>query len=307
MPATRFQGAGRRMRGLRIGLVAVAALALTACNLRDNGAQRQEPARDSVARVVTEKDFDHRNFANPLQVDNRWWPLQPGTEFVYEGTAIDGDQRIRRRVVVTISDLIKVVDGVPALVLWERDYNGDELVEAELAFYAQDDDGNVWHLGQYPEEYEDGELVGAPAWITGQQGARAGLAMLANPVPGPTYSQGWGPKVDYTDRARVYKVSQETCVALGCYKDVLVTDEFALDEPEARQLKYYAPGVGNVRVGWMGRDEEKEVLSLVRLARLDDEAKAEVRDQVRALDRHAYEVSEVYAATPPVEERPPAR
>ncbi|HEV3399258.1 MAG TPA: response regulator transcription factor, partial [Actinomycetes bacterium] len=61
----------------------------------------------------------------------------------------------------------------------------------------------------------------------------------------------------------------ETCVAVGCYKDVLVTDEFALDEPEARQLKYYAPGVGNVRVGWMGRDEEQEVLSLVTLTRLD--------------------------------------
>ena len=59
----------------------------------------------------------------------------------------------------------------------------------------------------------------------------------------------------------MYKLGQETCVAAGCYKDVLVTDEFALDEPEARQLKYYAPGVGNVRVDWMERDEEKEVLS----------------------------------------------
>ena len=180
---------------------------------------------------MTEKDFDHRNFASPLRVDNRWWPLQPGTEFDYQGSAIDGDRRIRRRVVVTVSDLLKVVDGVPAIVLWERDYNSGELVEAELAFYAQDNDGNVWHLGQYPEEYEGGELTGAPAWITGQQGARAGLAMLANPVPGPTYSQGWGPAVGYTDRARVYKLGQETCVKAGCYKDVLITDEFALDEP----------------------------------------------------------------------------
>jgi hypothetical protein len=295
------------MRGLRIALVAVAAATLAACGLRgDGGADRQEPARDTAVRVVTEKDFDHRNFANPLQVDNRWWPLQPGTEFVYQGTAIEGDQRIRRRVVVTVSDLVKVVDGVPAMVLWERDYNGDELVEAELAFYAQDDDGNIWHLGQYPEEYEDGELAGAPAWISGQEGARAGLAMLANPAPGPTYSQGWGPAVDYTDRARVYQLGQETCVAAGCYKDVLITDEFALDEPEARQLKYYAPGVGNVRVGWMGRDEEQEVLSLLSLTRLDAEAMAEVRRQVRSLDRNAYKVSKPYAATPPVEGPLPA-
>jgi hypothetical protein len=296
------------MRVLRIGLAAVAAVVLAACGLGGGrGGNGQGPGADTAGPVVTEKDFDHRNFSNPLQVDNRWWPLQAGTEFVYEGSAIDGDQRIRRRVVVTISDMIKVVDGVPAMVLWERDYNNDELVEAELAFYAQDDDGNVWHLGQYPEEYEDGELVGAPAWITGQQGAKAGLAMLANPIPGPTYSQGWGPEVDYTDRARVYKLGQETCVAFGCYKDVLVTDEFALDEPEARQLKYYAPGVGNVRVGWMGRDEEQEVLSLVTLARLVPEAQAKVRNQVRALDRHAYEVSEAYASTPPVEDPLPSR
>jgi hypothetical protein len=158
------------MRLLRVGVPAVAAATLTACGLRDGGGtQRQAPARDTAARVVTEKDFDHRN------------------------------------VVVIVSDLVKM------------DHR--------------------------------------------QQGARAGPAMLANSTPGPTYSQGWGPAVDYTDRGRVYKLGQETCVAAGCYKDVLVTDEFALDEPEARQLKYYAPGVGNVRVDWMERDEEKEVLS----------------------------------------------
>ncbi|HEX2157541.1 MAG TPA: hypothetical protein VHS79_11295, partial [Actinomycetes bacterium] len=87
----------------------------------------------------------------------------------------------------------------------------------------------------------------------------------------------------------------------------LVTDEFALDEPEARQLKYYAPGVGNIRVGWMGRDEEQEVLSLTALTRLDAEAMAEVRREVQALDRNAYENSKAYAATPPVEGPLPAR
>jgi hypothetical protein len=105
----------------------------------------------------------------------------------------------------------------------------------------------------------------------------------------------------------VYRLGQETCVAAGCYREVLVTDEFALDEPAARQLKYYAPGVGNVRVGWMGRDQEQEVLSLVGLVRLAAEAQAEVRDQVRALDRNAYQVSQAYAATPPVEQLPPVR
>jgi hypothetical protein len=292
------------MRGLRVGLIVTAAVVLGACGV-DGGRGDQEVSGDAVARVVTEKDFDPRKFGSPLQVDNRWFPLRPGAELTFEGSAIDGDQRIRRKVVFTVSDLIKVVDGVPTVVIWERDYNQGELAEAELAFFAQDDDGNVWTLGQYPEEYEEGELVAAPAWISGQQGARPGLAMLAQPTPGPTYSQGYAPAVDYTDRARVFKLGQETCVAVSCYKDVLVTDEFALDEPAARQLKYYAPGVGNIRVGWMGRDEEQEVLSLVKLVQLDEQAMAEVRRQVVALDRHAYQVSDAYAATPPVEQPQP--
>jgi hypothetical protein len=296
------------MRGLRVTLGALAALALAGCGL--GGARDRtepEPSADPAVRVVTEKDFDHRKFANPLQIDNRWFPLRPGTELTFQGSAIEEGHSIRREVRFAVSDLIKVIDGVPAVVIWERDYNQGDLVESELAFFAQDDDGNVWALGQYPEEYEEGKLAAAPAWIAGQRGARPGLAMLADPAPGPSYSQGYGPEVGYADRARVFKLGQETCVASGCYKDVMVTDEFALDDPEARQLKYYAPDVGNVRVGWMGRDEEKEVLSLVRLVQLDGEAMAEMRRQVLTLDRHAYQVSQAYAPTPPVEQPLPPR
>jgi hypothetical protein len=294
------------MRGLRVGLAVTASVLLAGCGLGGRDQDSPERGDAAVTRVVTEKDYDRLKFANPLQVDNRYFPLRPGTEAVFEGSAIEEGQRIRRKVEFTVSDLVKVVDGVPTVVIWERDYTQGDLVEAELAFFAQDDDGNVWTLGQYPEEYEDGKLVGAPAWIAGQQGARPGLAMLARPTPGPTYSQGYAPAVDYTDRARVFKLGQETCVALGCYKDVLVTDEFALDDPAARQLKYYAPGVGNIRVGWMGRDPEQEVLSLVRQVQLDDRAMAEVRRQVMALDQHAYTVSEAYKPTPPVEQPLPS-
>src|SRR3990170_3720292 len=68
-----------------------------------------------------------------------------------------------------------------------------QLVETELAFFAQDDDGNVWNLGEYPEEYENGEFVGAPStWIAGLAGAEAGVHMLAEPRQGTGYYlQGW--------------------------------------------------------------------------------------------------------------------
>jgi hypothetical protein len=188
------------------------------------------------------------------------------------------------------------------LVIWDRDYSAGKLVEGELAFFAQDNDGNVWHLGQYPEEYEDGKLVGVPAFVAGVKGARAGIEMKAEPKLGaPDYSKGFAPKpINWTDRARAYKMGIRTCVPAGCFKNVLVTDEFNPDEPGQHQLKYYAPGVGNVRVGWMGTDADKEVLVLTKVLHLGSKAMANVRAEVLKFDKRAYKAQpDVYRHTSP--------
>jgi len=251
------------------------------------------------------KDFKRARFDHPTHIDNRWLPLRPGTQFVYEGSAIvDHKGRQPRRVVTTVTDLSKVIDGVRTLVISEGDYTAGELSEPELAFFAQDNAGNVWLLGEYPEEYEDGKFDKAPAWISGQKGARAGITMLANPRQGvPDYAQGFAPPpVDFTDRARVYKMGQKSCTPVECYNNVLVTEEFNPDEAGAFQLKYYASGVGNVRVGWRGeKEEEKETLELVEFHHLSPEALAKVRKKALEMDQRAYKRSEAYRQTPPAE------
>ena len=218
---------------------------------------------------------------------------------------MDEEGRQTRRVVTTVTDLSKVIDGVQTLVIWERDYTAGQLSEPELAFFAQDNAGNVWLVGEYPEEYENGKFDKAPAWISGQKGARAGIAMLANPKLGSAdYAQGFAPPpVDFTDRAKVYKTGQKSCTTVECYENVLVTEEFNPDEPGAFQLKYYASGVGNVRVGWRGKkEEEKEILELVELNHLSPEALAKVRKKAMEMDGRAYErSSEVYDETPPAQ------
>jgi hypothetical protein len=287
-----------------------------------DGSQEGEQAAPSAPRTVTaqngsertqaepltgsEEDFDRAQFDDPTHIDNKWLPLTPGTQLVYEGSAIvDEEGRQPRRVVTTVTDLSKVIDGVRTLVIWERDYTAGQLSEPELAFFAQDNTGNVWLVGEYPEEYENGKFDKAPAWISGQKGARAGIAMKAEPQLGvPDYSQGFAPPpVDFTDRARVYKTGQQTCTPVECYQNVLVTEEFNPDEPGASQLKYYALGVGNVRVGWRGeKEEEKETLELVELNHLDPEALAKVRKKALEMDGRAYErSSEVYRETPKAE------
>ena len=292
------------MRRLRHGIAATAvtvlALTLSACGSQDDqgGGDAAATTVTTAVKVAVESDFDPGRFSDPVTVDNQWFPLKPGTQLTWEGSALDGKDKIARKVVFVVTDLTKTINGLRTVVGFDRDYNDGELVEPELAFFAQDDDGNVWTLGQYPEEYEDGKLVATPAWLAGFEG-KAGLVMRTAPATGTAdYSQGLGPKVEYADRAKVRKVDERTCVPAGCYEDVLVTEEWDTADPKARQLKYYASGVGNVRVGWAGRDEEKETgADQGRAARPDGPGRGA---QGRAEAGAAHKLSkDLYGRTPP--------
>jgi hypothetical protein len=258
------------------------------------------------------EDFNPKSFdGRSTTIDNEWSPLKPGTRFVYEGTTIEDDGKaVPRRVVFIVTDLTKVIDGVRTVVVWDVDYKAGKLAETEITFFAQDNDGNVWRLGEYPEEWERGKFAKAPAWIHGREEARAGIAMTAKPGRGtPSYSQGWGPAVRFADRAVVDQVGQKTCVRTGCYEDVLVVAETSPEEPGAEQLKYYARGVGNIRVGWRGKGEKlKETLELIEVVQLDQKALAEARAKALELDKRAYRLSKkAYDRTPPAEQTQDAR
>jgi hypothetical protein len=260
----------------------------------------------SKGQTGSAKDFQRAQFdkSSPY-ITNKYLPLKPGMRLIYKGSAIPEDQktRVKRRVVTTVTDLSKWIDGVRTLVIWEKDYTAGELGESELAFFAQDKAGNVWLVGEYPEEYENRKVVDAPTWISGRKGAHAGIAMLANPKVGsPDYAQGFAPPpVEFIDRARVYKKGQKTCVPVECYKDVLVIEEFEKGVPGVFHLKYYAPKVGLVKVGWRGaNEEEKETLALVKRQQLSSKAMAKARKTALNLDNRAYKRSaDVYGNTPP--------
>ena len=259
----------------------------------------------SKGQTGSAKDFQRAQFdkSSPY-ITNKYLPLKPGMRLIYKGSAIPEDQktRVKRRVVTTVTDLSKWIDGVRTLVIWERDYTAGNLGESELAFFGQDKAGNVWLLGEYPEEYENGKFADAPTWISGQKGARAGIAMLANAKVGsPAYAQGFAPPpVEFVDRARVYKKGQKTCVPVKCYNNVLVIEEFEKGVPGVFHLKYYAPKVGLVKVGWRGANEvEKETLALVKRQQLSSKELAKARKTALKLDNRAYKRSgEVYGKTP---------
>lgn len=264
----------------------------------------EQPSPEALARVVDCVQpiaFDSNNFPNPTTIDNTWLPLVPGTQFIYEGEADRGEGVLPHQVIFTVTDMTKVINGVRALILWDRDINEEQLAEEELAFFAQDNDGNVWSLGEYPEEFEDGEFQGAPnTWIAGLEDAEAGIHMLGNPQLGDKHNQGFAPDINFLDCAQVIRTGMRTCVTFGCFDNVLVTEERSPFEGSASQRKHYAPGVGNILIRPVG-DPEAELLQLVRIVQLRPEALEKVRREIRRLDRRGRRFSEdVYRLTEPV-------
>jgi len=276
-------------------LAVVMALACLAPSSASVMAQKSSAPDDKL------EAFDRNNFDRSTKIDNKWFPLQPGMQLIYEGFTREENTRVPHRVVQTVTDLTKVVNGVRAVVVWDVDHKDGELQESEIVFFAQDKDGNVWQLGELVEIYEEGDFVGAHAWIAGLEGASAGIMMKADPQPGtPSYSQGYAPPpINWSDRAKVDQVGQKTCVPAGCYKDVLVIAESSTKEgPDALQLKYYAPSVGYIRVGWKGKREKlRETLELREVVKLTPDALAKARAEALAIERRAY----LYSRTPPAE------
>jgi len=250
------------------------------------------------------EDFDPNNFDDSsIESSNDWMPLIPGMRYVYAGTTLDDDgNSVPHRVLIIVTDLVKVIEGVKCIVTWDLDYSNGQLEEAELAFYAEDKEGNVWRMGEYPEEYDDeGKFDAAPGWISGVKNAIAGISMKANPwADSPSYSQGWAPSVDFTDRGKVDKMGVRTCVPMGCYENVMVVSETSLEEVGIFQLKYWAQGVGNVQVGYRGDDPSSELLELVDVMDVGNEGLAKMRESALELEASAYKHSKkVYGKTEP--------
>lgn len=271
------------------------AVLLAACSGGSEGSSGSTPSAPSSAVAAASptagdrttrpraSDFDPANFgSDSANVDNPWFPLEPGTRYVWEGRAFEDGERVERRVEFIVTDLTKEIGGVRSIVGWDRDFNDGLLGESELIFYAQDKFGNVWHLGEYVEHWkEQGELDGGRLWVVGDpQGAKAGIGMHADPAVGsPSYSQGFVPPPWFwDDHGVVSEAGVRDCVPVGCFEDVIVVKEFEPRFPRAFQLKYYAPDVGSIRIGWKGsNDEEREAMVLTEFHQLSAEELAEVR------------------------------
>lgn len=287
---------GKRVRPAVL-IVFFASLLVFANSVAASGDEPEKAPCNPVA------PFSAFNFSSPTKVDNPWNPLVPGTQFTLNGVADRGGGLLPHEVVTTVTDLTKVVDGVRAVVILEKDINEGEIQEAELRFEAQDNDGNTWNLGEYPEEYENGKFDAAPdVWLAGLAEAQPGNSMLGNPQLGtPEYLQGWAPEIEFLDCAAVSEMQPSTCVPAGCYQNVLVLNERSPLEPESGyQRKFYAREVGNIHVTAVD-DPEGETLVLTKVSQLSPDDLAKARAQALELEKRAYKVNRVYRQTQPAD------
>ena len=183
-------------------------------------------------------ELDPADFVDTI--DNPYLPYVPGTKWVYEGED-DGEHE---RVEVEVLEETREIEGITATVVRDTVYVDGELAEDTYDWFAQDEDGNVWYLGEDTHEYEDGKAVNAEgAWEYGKDGALPGIVMPADPTVGDAYRQEYY-EGEAEDMAEVLEVGVAVEIELGSYDDVLVTEDWNPLEPEVIEEKSYAPGVG---------------------------------------------------------------
>ena len=189
---------------------------------------------------------DYNPLIDPAQfvsvIDNPFLPLVPGTTFTYEAETDEG----RERTVTAVTDDTRTVMGVTCVVVWDRDFLNDELVEATYDWYAQDISGDVWYMGEDSKVYLHGMVVStAGSWEAGVDGAKPGIIMKAHPVVDESYRQEFLVGVA-EDMAKVQSLSASATVPYGSFSGCLQTLEWSRLDPGSLEQKIYAPGVGLV-------------------------------------------------------------
>jgi len=233
-------------------LVALAVLFLAA-GCRD--ARPSEETASTLPRGSETVELDPADFTT--EIDNAWWPMAPGSRWVYEETDAEG---ARSRVEVVVTHRTKSIMGIDARVVHDVVREDGELKEDTFDWYAQDMDGNVWYLGEDTKEYEGGKVkTTAGSWEVGLDGAQPGVIVPAHPTPGLAYRQEYL-EGEAEDRAEVLSVDGSASVPFGSFEHVLVTEDSTPLEPDLVERKSYARGVGPVLAVTVSGGSDREEL-----------------------------------------------
>jgi hypothetical protein len=199
------------------------------------------------AAPATVPTFDAARFSKPTQIDNPLFPLSPGTTLTYRGAG--------EEIVVEVLRGTREVAGVQCRIVRDRVYVDGRVVEDTFDWYAQDDDGNVWYMGEEVTDFNydaAGNLLYVEhpgAWETLKDVAGIGVLALpgyimpARPATGDRYHQEYY-QGDAEDYAEIDSIDVEVVLADGSTYSAVKTHDLSTLDTSIDSFKYYAPGVG---------------------------------------------------------------
>jgi hypothetical protein len=217
-----------------LALIGAAVLLLAGCG-------GDSKSSSDLPRGSEQIELDPADFTT--DIDNPYWPMTPGSRWVYREVE-NGDVQ---RVTVTVTDRTRTIDGIGARVVHDLVTTPDgEKVEETFDWYAQNSKGNLWYLGEDTKEYENGKVVSTEgSWEHGVDGAQAGIIVPAEPKQGLAYREEYYAG-HAEDAAEVLSVEGKVQTPYGRFADALITRNYSGIEPNVEELKYYAKGVGPV-------------------------------------------------------------
>jgi len=175
-------------------------------------------------------------------IDNPYFPLPVGRTLVYTGVK-DGQTQTDS---VTVTDQKKVILGITATVVSDIATHDGTVLEKTFDYYAQDDEGNVWYLGEDTTAFvSKGKTDTSGSFLAGVDDAQPGMIMPANPqIPDAWRQECYAGHAE--DTAWVVATGGSVTVPYGRLRNVLTTLESTRLEPGAYDEKIYAPGIGIV-------------------------------------------------------------
>lgn len=223
----------------------IAGAAIAACGDEDGDAGNGRVSTTSHEPGRTVPGSSGAGFSNPTRIDNPYAPLTKFRRCEYAGKEGGTTSRgIRTR--LSRTKTFRVDDkAVEAAVFNDRAYENGELVESTFDYFAQDDAGTVFYLGEDVTNYENGKVADHDGtWLLGRDTDKLGVLMPADPKVGDRWRFEDVPGITVESNTLL---KRHAAVELRgtTYKDVLRVEERLVIEKQI-EGKLFARGVGIV-------------------------------------------------------------
>jgi len=249
------------------------------------------PGEDTTASTGADQEgtkvtFDPKNFIDPTLSTNPFHPTKPGMQWVRGGTTEVGSRVVPHEIITTMTDVIRVIDGVPTIAMLDESTDSSDVSQVGMDYLALDKDGNVWIFGGYTEEYEGGQYTNTESAFLGARDASLGILSPGTvEADTPRWYIGQPPD-EAANVGEPVEVGITECVTFGCFDDVRVVQEGAAGAPD-NENKYYAPGVGVINNIPLDASLHQDTFELLNLIQLTPRGLAEASQTVLDLERHA--------------------